>query len=148
MWGIQNLVSLPLMDEVSSCGDTGVPFILRNEGSDIANLFINLADGVVKEVFNLSQNRTVAPSLEFDAVQNVVNYGGKTVSPKNLRCDCRCAVCVEEFTGKALLDKTMVPENVKPLGMAPIGRYAMSVDWSDGHKSLFPFKQVENLMGK
>lgn len=29
--------------------------------------------------------------------------------------------------------------------MASIGRYAMSVDWNDGHKSLYPFKQVVQL---
>lgn len=44
-----------------------------------------------------------------------------------------------------LLDRTQVPRDVKALGMAPIGKYAVSVDWSDGHKSLYPFKQIAAL---
>lgn len=34
---------------------------------------------------------------------------------------------------------------IRPLSMASIGRYAMSVDWNDGHKSLYPFKQIVAL---
>jgi hypothetical protein len=37
------------------------------------------------------------------------------------------------------------PPQVKPIAMAPIGRYAMSVDWSDGHKALYPFRQIAKL---
>ena len=67
------------------------------------------------------------------------------VKPFDLRADCKCAVCVEEMTGKPLLDILSLPPDVKPTNMSPIGRYAMSVDCSDGHKSLYPFRQIAKL---
>ena len=54
-------------------------------------------------------------------------------------------VCVEELTGRSLLDKESVPKSVGATAIAPIGRYAISVDWSDGHKSLYPYKQIAAL---
>jgi DUF971 family protein len=106
-----------------------------------------LAAGVANELVRLSKVASSGPKLVFEKATNeVVFEGTKRLPARKLRMDCRCAVCVEEFTGKALLDPAKVPDDVKVLMMAPIGRYAMSVDWSDGHKSLYPFKQVAKLM--
>jgi DUF971 family protein len=107
-----------------------------------------LAAGVAKELVRLSKAAASGSKLSADKESNEIIYEGKYRIPaKKLRLDCRCAVCVEEFTGQKLLDPANVPNDVKPLMMAPIGRSAMSVDWSDGHKSLFPFKQVAKLVG-
>lgn len=143
MWGIANLISLPLQEDVARSGDSGRPYVLQYPDSDVALAMEDLAVGVVQEIERLRQENDKLNSLIYDAKENICLFNNKNVSPAALRKSCRCAVCVEEFSGRPLLDPATIPENIKPLAMAPIGRYAMSVDWSDGHKSLYPFKQIE-----
>ena len=52
---------------------------------------------------------------------------------RELRLACRCAHCVEEMTGRPLLDEAGVPADVRPLRIRSVGRYALQFDWSDGH---------------
>jgi len=47
---------------------------------------------------------------------------------------------VEEMTGRQILKPEDVSELVKPVEIAPVGNYAVGIDWSDGHKSLYPYK--------
>ena len=69
-----------------------------------------------------------------------------SLTPANLRRACRCAMCVEELTGRQILLPSMVSENVTPLRMYPTGNYALSVDWSDGHRSLYPYRQIKSML--
>ena len=50
-----------------------------------------------------------------------------------LRLACGCARCVDEWTGEGRLDPASVPEDVKPIQIEPVGRYALQIEWSDGH---------------
>ncbi|MBI4445006.1 MAG: DUF971 domain-containing protein [Acidobacteria bacterium] len=59
-----------------------------------------------------------------------------------LRLACPCAMCVQEWTGEKLLNEGEVPENIAPISLNLVGRYALQVLWSDGHSSgiyTFPF---------
>ena len=149
MWGIDNLVSLPLLQEVSMCGDAGVPYVVSNPESLVSEVMENLAEGVVDEITRLSKadaTENANNALDYNDKTGTMSYGKYgQISPNVLRADCRCATCVEEFTGRSLLNKESISDKIKPLGMAPIGRYAVSIDWSDGHKSLYPFKQIVKL---
>jgi Mrp family chromosome partitioning ATPase len=146
MWGIENIVSMPLQTDVSQAADNGTPYVLTNPDSDLASTMVSLAETVIGEISTLSS--TSPGSFSYDTERNTIKSDGAFVSAADLRKDCRCAVCVEELTGRRLLDFSSVPDDIKPLGMAPIGRYAMSVDWSDGHKSLYPFRQFKSLVNE
>jgi ATP-binding protein involved in chromosome partitioning len=55
--------------------------------------------------------------------------------PRYLRLMCPCAGCVDETTGRPLLNPVTVPMDVHPLAIHYVGEYAIRFDWSDGHIS-------------
>lgn len=69
-----------------------------------------------------------------------------TYSPLYLRLNCRCAGCVDEFTGEPLIEPSTVPGEVYPLAIKNVGRYAIRFDWSDGHTTgIYPFELLRAI---
>lgn len=63
-----------------------------------------------------------------------------------LRLACGCARCVDEWSGVGTLDPDSVPEDVHPLRIESVGRYAIQIEWSDGHSSgIYPFRRLRAL---
>ncbi len=63
-----------------------------------------------------------------------------------LRLACGCANCVDEWSGEALLASEDVPGDVAPVGIQSVGRYAIQIDWSDGHNTgIYPFERLRSL---
>jgi len=52
-----------------------------------------------------------------------------------LRQRCACAACIEEWTGRPLLDVDQVPLDLSASRVAPVGRYALGFSFSDSHNS-------------
>lgn len=50
-----------------------------------------------------------------------------------LRISCRCASCVNEFTGEPILDPATVPDDIGINAMEAVGNYAIKFSYSDGH---------------
>jgi ATP-binding protein involved in chromosome partitioning len=62
---------------------------------------------------------------------------------RDLRLACRCAQCIEETSGRPLLEPTTVPDNVRAKGINLVGQYAISIDWSDGHTTgIYNFRDL------
>jgi ATP-binding protein involved in chromosome partitioning len=65
---------------------------------------------------------------------------------RGLRLACACAHCVDEWSGEPRLDVDSVPEDVRPLKIQTVGRYAIQIDWSDGHSTgIYSFRQLRAL---
>lgn len=73
--------------------------------------------------------------------------GSSTEIPaRNLRLICRCAFCVEEVSGKPLLDPASVPQDIVATQIDLVGQYGMQVVWSDGHStSIYSFRTLAAL---
>jgi DUF971 family protein len=56
-----------------------------------------------------------------------------TYPARALRRACPCATCVEELTGRPLLDPATVPDDVTAERIDLVGSYAVRIVWSDGH---------------
>ena len=60
-----------------------------------------------------------------------------------LRLACACAQCVDEWSGEGTLDPASVPEDVHPLSIQSMGRYAIQINWSDGHSAgIYPYRRL------
>ena len=65
---------------------------------------------------------------------------------RDLRLACGCARCVDEWSGEERLEPGSVPDDVHPLEIQPVGRYAIQIRWSDGHDTgLYPFRRLREL---
>ena len=54
---------------------------------------------------------------------------------RDLRLACHCALCVEEMSGRALLDPANIRPDVAPRMIHSVGNYAITINWSDGHST-------------
>jgi ATP-binding protein involved in chromosome partitioning len=60
-----------------------------------------------------------------------------------LRLACPCAACVEEMSGRPLLDPATVPDEIRPLRLSLVGAYGLKVQWSDGHDTgIYTFEHL------
>ena len=63
-----------------------------------------------------------------------------------LRLQCACAACVEEMTGRQILNISSVPEDVIFSENIEGGKYAIQFLWTDGHSTgIYPFEMLLRL---
>ena len=86
----------------------------------------------------------IAPNADATRLRIVWKDGEfSEYAPRDLRIWCPCAGCVDEMTGKRILDPDMVAEDVHPLSIHYVGRYALKFVWSDGHDTgIYPFEYL------
>lgn len=146
-WGIEHIYSMPLLENIAAKGDAGTPYVLAYPDSPQTAIYKELASSVVSEVAKAKFNRiSDQPLIEFNKERHQIEADGGSISPADLRRACRCAACVEEMTGRQILIPSSVSERIEPIKMYPTGNYALSVNWSDGHKSLYPYRQIRSLL--
>lgn len=62
---------------------------------------------------------------------------------RGLRLACGCAVCVEEMTGRPMLDPARVADDIRPMSVALVGTYGIRIQWSDGHGTgIYTFERL------
>ena len=52
---------------------------------------------------------------------------------KNLRENCRCAHCIDEWSGKKMIAPGSIKDDIRPQNLKAVGLYAIQFYWNDGH---------------
>ncbi|CAM6053773.1 unnamed protein product [Sphagnum tenellum] len=66
-----------------------------------------------------------------------------------IRYYCPCAGCIDEHTGERTIQKSSIDPAIRPIGVHPIGRYAIQFNWSDGHSTgMYHFDRLMELCQK
>ena len=88
------------------------------------------------KVSRLDEGRVI--EIQWDEAGHVGRFPAR-----ELRLACPCAACVEEMSGRAILDPASVPAEVRALSLKLVGAYAVHVSWSDGHGSgIYPWERL------
>ncbi|MGD0836259.1 MAG: P-loop NTPase [Polyangia bacterium] len=62
---------------------------------------------------------------------------------RDLRLGCPCALCVEEMSGKLLLDPSKVRPDIAPVTLTSVGSYGITIKWNDGHSTgIYSFESL------
>jgi len=70
-------------------------------------------------------------------------------SAYDLRLSCSCALCVSEDTGQRILNPKTIPLDIRITSIQRVGRYAVSISFSDGHETgIFRFDRLRTLEKK
>lgn len=68
------------------------------------------------------------------------------IDARDLRLACRCAACIDEMSGRAVLNPSTVPLNITPTRIWSLGNYAIGVSFSDGHQSgIYTFGHLRGM---
>jgi len=95
--------------------------------------------------------KVIAPTSVFKKTADTlaIHWNDGTASQyqvRTLRSSCPCAVCVNEWTGEKMLDESKLPKDVRPERILSVGRYAMAIHWSDGHKTgIYSYDYLKKL---
>lgn len=146
-FGIKTSFELPLLTEVSRYCDKGVPPLFAfPEEHDYCQRFFSIAKSFDAELQKVKEEKKdVHFNYETGKQEVVFSHGDKKVviPAMQLRLRCQCAGCVDELSGKRILNDARVPRDVHPTQMIRKGNYAVAIMWSDGHKSsIYPFESV------
>ena len=84
--------------------------------------------------------------INIDGDRVLVNFDdghlGKYLA-RSLRLNCACAECIEEWTGKPLLDPFTVEANIIAEDYLLVGKYDVQFLWSEGHfTGIFTFEDL------
>jgi DUF971 family protein len=132
MWGIRAAHSLPLLPELSAAADAGTPTFIAHPDGEAAATYRALASDLITEIDALSTSPR--PALFYASDQQLVlialpDGSQQFISPHQLRRLCRSPANRPDA----------LPEHLEPVDFVPMGNYAVSVRWSDGHQSLLPY---------
>ena len=146
-YGYENTFEIPIRPEISIDGDSGVPHVVSSPDSATAQVFKDIAKDVDREVATIHSGVSTTPTLTYNVGQSMLltlpDGSEHEFSPAELRRSCRCANCVDEFSGEARIKADDIPEDIYPTEITPMGNYACAIKWSvKDCASIFPFERI------
>jgi Mrp family chromosome partitioning ATPase/DUF971 family protein len=140
-FGLEMLAELPIIRGLS---DVESP----QSGASL-DIIKDMAEQVHREVGKRRVEAAPAPvvTAEHNALRVTWPDGSESVlSNRDVRVGCRCAQCIDEHTGERLLDPDSVPDAIRVEAVQPLGNYAVSIAWNDGHATgIYSWEHLKEL---
>lgn len=134
------LGSVPLDPEIMMSGELGSPILNSGSTSAPARAFLSIADQLIEEVTRRDAGEGTEPTgmeMSDEGVLTIMWPDGhhSRHTAYNLRVSCTCAHCIDEDTGRKVLDAARVPLDISISDIKPVGRYGLSITFSDKHST-------------
>lgn len=129
-FGLTTLAKLPIIPGLSDLSH-------RDAGANVPQ-FNEMADNLHRAVGMRRAQTDEHPKAQAtpEGLEVTWNDGSTTRFPnRELRLACRCAVCVDEYTGAPLLNPADIAGDIAIKEISTLGNYAVSIVWSDGHST-------------
>ncbi len=143
-YGLETLMQLPIKVDSGITGHLDRSFT----DPDVKVMVDNIVRAIGKKAFD----KNTTPRFEYDDEKITFTWPDgvrSEVLNLDLRADCGCALCVDEYTGEKLLNRDDIRKDIKPTEITPLGNYALKIVWNDGHNSgIYPYKQIRALEKK
>jgi Mrp family chromosome partitioning ATPase/DUF971 family protein len=140
-FGLDTLAEFPMIQNISDVSS-------RDSGKDLEPIR-KLAENLHRSVGKRRAQKETLPVVTAAGTQIRVQWPDGSVAllnNKEVRGACQCASCVEEFSGKQILNPATIPANIQATSIATLGNYAVSIAWNDGHSSgIFTWDRLKEL---
>ena len=150
------LGKIPLETAIANSGDMGRPIVMEKDGSAAVKEYTEIAGKIASSLSIIKEggsiNKMMASPLEINRIDDkkfeiLWSDGHKSVyNNRSVRLKCPCASCVDEWTGKGLLDEGTIPQDLQYEKVDKVGSYALAFSWSDGHNTgLYSYEFLKKI---
>jgi len=140
---ISNWFELPVNKILANYNNKNVPFIMNTTNEDdTKKRFNKLANSTI---WNIVKSTLIPDILIKDNKQKksiCITVAEKEfeIEYKKLRNECKCAYCVDEMTGKKILDINLISKDLEIETNFLVGHYAQGITWKENgttHSSMY-----------
>ncbi|EFN59981.1 hypothetical protein CHLNCDRAFT_133105 [Chlorella variabilis] len=148
-FGLPNLVRFPIVPELSAAGDGGRPVVVQDPAGPTSQAFLELGAAVVREVAKLRRvpQNCVRYDQELGAL--VVRLPNTEedflLDPATVRRNDQSAASINEWTGERTLRDSDIADDIQPVGVQPVGNYAVQINWQDGFSQIAAYELLDAL---
>ena len=143
LFHIKSDFNIPLNPALSTT--LGIPYVTRYPKSPLTKDFSNISSFIIREIERIRFNYKKTYNYNIHDDKNISLYEDDleiNLTGYELRKKCRCAICIDEFTGAIKDTLKNTSKDISIHDAKSIGNYAFQIAWSDGHQSIFPYNKV------
>ncbi len=139
-FGVKTLAEMP-MDAVFSAS-----FVNYRSNA----LMTAMVKEMLQSIDAVATSKNALPQLRFDDQCIYITFDKQpevALDNHMVRSSCQCALCIDELTGKQLLNPAKIRADIKPTEIVPLGNYAVGINWNDGHSSgIYAYTLLKQLI--
>ena len=139
-YGFEKSYELAIFPELSEAGDSGRPLVLSHPDHDASSCFDTMAADLMT---TLAQEEFLSP--DDDIAWELISDDGSKLgflrsksSPSEKIAFLKLRLACESANNEIRQDLEQGATCPEPLSLRRVGNYAIGIDWSDGHHSIFP----------